>query len=77
MRTKIFRLLFLTAVLALFAGCESDTDYGDVANLHDSYGYRHPSSGGFYDPWYGGGAYYGSGGYGGASIGIGISVPVH
>jgi hypothetical protein len=78
MKSKSFRLLFLAAGLALLIGCESNTDYGEIANLHDSYTYRHPSSGGFYDPWYGGsGAYVGSRGYGGASVGIGISVPVN
>jgi len=76
MKTKSFRLIGLAALLALFIGCESNTDYGEIANLHDSYTYRHPS-GGFYDPWYGSGAYVGSGYYGGASVGIGISVPLH
>ncbi len=74
MSPKNFRLLLLAAGLVLFIGCESDMDYGEVANLHDSYTYRHPGSG-YYDSWYGGGAYIGAGGYGG--VGVGVSIPLN
>ena len=73
MSPKFIRLCFLAAVLALLIGCQNTTDYGEIANLHDSYQYIPPGAG-FYDPWYGGGAYVGAGGYGG--VGVGISIPI-
>ena len=56
MKTNFFRRLGFAALLALFAGCESD-DYGDSGdvNFYGTVGYSS-----FYDPWYGG--YYGGGG---------------
>jgi hypothetical protein len=78
MKTKLLRLLLLAAALALFEGCRSNNNMGteDFVALRESQPYSGPTAG-FYDPWYGGsGAYYGSGYYGGASVGVGISVPV-
>jgi hypothetical protein len=79
MKTNLLRLLSLAALLALFMGCRSNNtmDTGEFVELRDSQPYSGPNAG-FYDPWYGGsGAYYGSGYYGGASVGVGISVPVN
>ena len=73
MKTKSFRLLLLAAALALLMGCQSTMDSGDYISYRDSQPYSGPTEG-FYDSWYGGGAYYGSGHYGG--VGVGISVPV-
>jgi len=73
MKTKLFRLLLLAGALALLGACQNTMDYGEIANLHDSYQYRGPTES-YYDSWYGGGGYMGAGGYGG--VGIGISVPV-
>lgn len=76
MKTKIPRIVLLVSVLALLGACQNTMDYGEIANLHDSYDYRGPTET-FYGSWYGSGAYYGSGGYGGVGVGIGISVPVN
>ena len=49
--SRKFRSLGLVALLALFAGCETDGDYsgsGSV-NFYGGVGYYN----GFYDPWYG------------------------
>jgi len=73
MKTKSFRLFLLAAALALFAGCQNTADYGEIANIRDSQQYMGPTDG-FYDSWYGGGAYVGAGGYGG--VGVGISFPI-
>ena len=75
MNSKKFRLLLLALALILGAGCRSNNtmDVNDVVALRESYQYTGPTAG-FYDPWYGGGAYMGAGGYGG--VGVGISIPV-
>ena len=76
MKMKSLRLLQLAAALALLTGCQSSMDSGASINYRDGQAYSGPTAG-FYDPWYGGsGAYYGGGHYGGASVGVGISVPV-
>jgi hypothetical protein len=73
-KTKSLRLLLLAGALALLAGCQSSMDSDAFIGYRESQPYSGPTAG-FYDPWYGGsGAYYG-GGYG-ASVGVGISVPV-
>ena len=75
MKSKTFRWFILVFTLALAAGCRSNNhmDTGDFVALRESYDYQGPNAG-FYDPWYGGGAYLGAGGYGG--VGVGISIPV-
>jgi len=75
MKPKTFRWLLLLVTLALAAGCRSNNpmDTGDFVALRESYDYQGPNTG-FYDSWYGGGAYVGAGGYGG--VGVGISIPV-
>jgi hypothetical protein len=76
MKTKSLRLLLLAAALALLVGCQSSMDSTAFIDYRDSQPYSGPTTG-FYDSWYGGsGGYYGSGYYGGASVGVGISVPV-
>jgi hypothetical protein len=73
MKIKFPRLLLLAGALALLAGCENTMSTADIIGVQESYPYYGPNSG-FYDSWYGGGAYVGAGGYGG--VGIGISIPV-
>lgn len=52
MKARKLKLLGLGALLALFAGCESDDYSGSGSvNFYGSVGYYD----GFYDPWYGGG----------------------
>jgi hypothetical protein len=74
MKSKTFRWFLLAAALALITGCMNTNNMtsSEIVALRDSYEYRGPT--GFYDPWYGGGAYVGAGGYGGVSIGI--SAPI-
>jgi len=73
MKTKTFCWLLLAVVLALVAGCQNPNSASDIIALREGQTYRNPRNG-FYDPWYGGGAYVGAGGYGG--VGVGISVPL-
>lgn len=73
MNPRRLRWFFLGLALALFAGCESSMNTSDFVALRESYQYQGPNAG-FYDPWYGGGAYVGAGGYGG--VGVGISIPI-
>ena len=76
MKTKSLYLLLLAAAFVLLMSCQSSMDSDAFVNYRDSQPYSGPTTG-FYDPWYGGsGAYYGSGYHGGASVGVGISVPV-
>jgi len=73
MNPRTFRWFLLAVALALVAGCGAPMDTGDFVALRESYDYQGPNTG-FYDPWYGGGAYVGAGGYGG--VGVGVSIPV-
>jgi hypothetical protein len=72
MKTKSFRWFFVALALALFSGCQNPNSTGDIIAMRESGVYMDPRNG-FYDPWYGG-AYVGTGGYGG--VGVGISVPL-
>jgi len=59
MKTRTVRLLFLAAVSAFYAGCDTGNDYGYGSSSVSVYGGVGYSS--FYDPWYGP-PYYGGGG---------------
>jgi len=73
MKSKIFRWFLLAVALVLVAGCQNTMSTADIVGVQENQMYAGPNSG-FYDPWYGAGAYVGAGGYGG--VGVGVSIPL-